>query len=412
MTLDITAEEQKAYETKNAEMVKKYPALALVFKDPDAFMSDCQGRFAKQKALTPDDPYAFDFSDFGVPMCKDLHTALGNEIEKVQAQQDKIQKGQTSWVPTCISGENESEEDHKIGLIYLKDLQSEMAGITEKGQISYKRTQELGYFASRALGFFDEGDINLRDRIFLKADRFLQGHEGVTIAEEYSRYRNNEFSVFQKPSPVGGFAVCDKPFTDAYFNKEKLEFLSLPTIHSLGSDVFMRLAPYEIFITGMTPEPAPADGFVRPGADFNLHDQRHNSAIYFERKNYKVKNNLTEAHVKKIAKHSDLWKLELDADRKKLPTKEMRYATGFFMFNFHHDRGYPLLPSSYENTKLDYVPKLLYGMLKVSKQPTGFPEMNKTLKEAHNYLQTWWVSRMDEEKAIINCQPESKATAA
>jgi len=84
-----------------------------------------------------------------------------------------------------------------------------------------------------------------------------------------------------------------------------------------------------------------------------------------------------------LAEASDRWKVELDAERSQIVDKELRAAIGFFMFNFHHDRGYPLVPSSYESSEaLNHVPKLLYGMLVASGQPVGFSHPSSTLARA------------------------------
>ena len=54
----------------------------------------------------------------------------------------------------------------------------------------------------------------------------------------------------------------------------------------LGYDVFDRLSNRDIFLMGVTQKPIPADGFVRPAADFWIHDARHNSALYARRASY------------------------------------------------------------------------------------------------------------------------------
>jgi hypothetical protein len=79
----------------------------------------------------------------------------------------------------------------------------------------------------------------------------------------------------------------------------------------------------------------------------------------------------------------------------------MRYAIGFIQFNYHHDRGLPLVPSSYLPEKIDDVPRLLYMMLKASGQQTGFDNPKETMQEAYTWLRNFWMERLPEEKSLL-----------
>lgn len=403
--LAFTPEEIAAYRGHNAKMVEKNPGLAFVLADPDAFVADMRERFAQQKAITPNDPYQFNISDIAGSTLEGMKTALDGEITKVEGLLQQLAAGEPRWIPDWLSHHDDEVAEHKRGLEYLKALKGEVEQHLESGDVSYRRMQEVGFFVARALGMFDMDDIGLKDRVLLKVDRYLQGYQDLSPSEEYRRYQSNDFSVFQKESPVGGFQKADQTFEEAFFNKDKMEIVSLPTTEHLGPGPFMRLVSYDIYLMGMTPEPAAADGFVRPGGDFWIHDMRHSSAIFHKRKEYESSHGLSEPQIAKLEKKIDLWKDELNEARRQVPDKELRYAIGFFMFNLHHDRGYPMVPSSYlKDEALNHVPKLLYTMLKASGQPVGFDRPLETMNKAFAWLQDFWLARLDEEKAILEAR--------
>jgi hypothetical protein len=283
-----------------------------------------------------------------------------------------------------------------------------LAAQKQGAPLPYRRVQEMGFFVARTIGLADDGKLNLRDRALLEVDRYLQGYAHGDVASESRRYHDNEFSIFQKRSPVGGFAAAEETFEKAFFHPDKLEMIALPTIDSLGAEPFTRLAPRDLFLFGVTREPAAADGFVRPGGDFYIHDVRHSSAMFHKRDVYEKKHGLSDAQIAKLEARVDLWKTELDEARAQIPSKELRWAIGFFMFNYHHDRGYPMVPSSYQAPEANNeVPKLLYAMLKVSGQPVGFSKPLDTLAEAHAWLQKFWLARLPEEQQIVGSSSSS-----
>lgn len=394
----FTAEEVAAYHARNARTaVGKYPTMELVLRDPDAFVADVTARFTARKAVAPNDAYGFDFSEYALPVMGQVHAALDQEITKVQATTARLKRDDPWRLFESFTGKI---AEHESGLSYLEELKADVGGHLARGNISYRRTQELGYFAARALGHFDLPDLSLRDRAFLSADRYLMGLYGTRLEAEIADYRAGAFRVFDGPSPVEGFKLVHDTFDTSFFGDE-LGMISLPTTDALGPEVFMRLASYDLFPMGITPEPQAADGFVRPGADFWAHDMRHSSSIFGRRKMYEAEHRLSEPQKRKLQKRIDVWRAELDDARKKLPDKELRYAVGFLMFNYHHDRGYPLVPSSYLPETIDRVPRLLHMMLTVSGQPVGFRKPKQTLDQAWAFLREFWLPKLAEEQAIL-----------
>ncbi len=405
--LALTPKERAATAALNKKASAQAPALGPVLANPAGFVKDIKARFAAQKALTPAAPYTFDFSDHGLPVLKDMAEHLKAEVLKVQGQLQALQDSDIPWLPDFLTGHGDDVQEAELGLKHLGRLQGEVSRHLKAGKINYRQLQELGYFAARAFGHFDLDDLNLRDRTMLAIDRRLQGYEAVSIEEEIERYCAREFTVFQQPSPVGGFQKAEATFEEAFFNKEEMKLVSVPTMEHLGPGPFMRLLPYDVYLMGISPEPAAADGFVRPGGDFWLHDMRHASAIFDKHEDYANQHNLSEPQKVKLAGLVDKWKVELNEARKEIPDKSLRYAIGFMSFNFHHDRGYRMVPSSFvDEVANDHVPRLLYEMLRAADQPRGFEDPAQTLEQAFDWLQNFWLARVPQEQALLNAKPQ------
>ena len=83
------AAEVAAYEARNKKTATgKYPTLEKVLADPDAFVADVTARFEKQKGITPQNPYAIDFSDYALPVLEQVDQALAAELTMLQKRYD------------------------------------------------------------------------------------------------------------------------------------------------------------------------------------------------------------------------------------------------------------------------------------------------------------------------------------
>lgn len=395
-TLAVSEAELQAYRSQNQALVAKYPALEKVLGDPDAFFADMKSRFEAQKLATPGDPYSFEFGDHGVPVMKGLVEAVDAEISKVEGLRKRFEAG-----TVLRPGRAKRLAECDTGLTLLRELRAELESRVQQQSVSYRRLTELSYFASRALGYFDQRDLSIRDRVMLGIDRYLQGYQKVSIDEELRRYRQNDYTVFQAPSPVGGFAAAHEPYEKALGNPDEMEAVVMPSLEHLGPQPFIRLVPYNVFINGISAEPSAADGFNRPGGDFYLHDVRHNSAIFAKRVEYLKEHGLNDTQARKLAKMTDRWKSELDEAKKAIADRDVRVAIGFLMFNTHHDRGIPMVPSSYvARNDAKAVPWLLYLALNVSGQGAPFKNPFKAIPKAQAWLKEFWSKRLDEEKAL------------
>ncbi len=409
--LTITPEQRQIHDAANASQAEKNPFLAEVMKDPGAFKKELESRFQRQKELTPEDPYQFEFGDYGVPVLKDLDEMLNLEIAELGEKREKGLRGTgfRSGISAAFGAIGDlfnpfkwfDDPNKDQGIAYLKELQNEVQEHIEKDSISYRRLQELGHYSATALGHFDDEDLGLRDRSMLVVDRYLLGKDRANIAEEQRRFQENDFALFRKDAGDRGIRRATATFEYDFFNPDRLEMVALPVARSLGPGIFMQLLPHDMFLLGITREPEEADGFNRPGGDFYLHDMRHASSIYTKRKIYEKEHNLSQPQKEKLEVMQSVWKKELTEERKKIESKEMRYAIGFLGFNHHHDRGVPQLPSSFLVEDPDTVCLWLYRALKISGQPTGFEKPKETIKEAYNWLRDFWLERLPQEEAIL-----------
>jgi hypothetical protein len=380
--LGFEPREVAAYEAANRALVGKYPTLDIVLRDPDRFVADMSARFDAQKKVTPTNPYAFDFSDYGLPVMKGISAALEKEIAEVE------------------KGTDHPAERAK-GVAYLKELKADVDGHLSGGEISYRRTQELSYFVSEALGHFDHRRETPMQRAFLVIDRYLDGYTPKSLDQQIDNYHRNAFSVFDtRAARSSGLDEFHDTFDNAFFSTDKLELIALPTMEALNDDIFFRLSAYDLFPTGVAADPIAADGFVRPGGDFRVHDLRHSSDMFGRRRVYEAEHHMTEPQIRKLQKRIDVWRAELLGAVEKIPDPNLRGAAIFQSFNYHHDRGRPMVPSSFLPEKVDYTPKLLAMMQNVAGQDKGF-KGQRYVQESYKWLRQFWLPKLDEERAIL-----------
>ncbi len=409
--LAITAEQKAVHDKANAKQASQNEAVAMVLQDPRAFKKDLEARFQAQKAITPEDPYQFEMKDYGIPVLQDIEGHLSAEIEKLQEKMGLTPRAsaEKTGIKAAFGAIGDmfnpfkwmADKNYDVGLKYLKELKADIGGHIKSDSISYRRLQELASYSATALGHFDDEDLNLKDRSMLVIDRHLLGKESGNIAEEYRRYKDNDFQLFRKEGGDSGIRLAQDHFVDDFFNPDQLKLVSLPVARSLGPGVFMQLLPHDMFLMGVTPDPESADGFNRPGGDFYLHDMRHSSSIYTKRKIYEKQHNLSDAQKEKLEVMQSVWKSEMNQEKKKIDSKELRYAIGFLSFNHHHDRGIPQLPSSFLAEDHGKVANKLYLALKVSDQPTGFVNPKQTINEAYDWLREFWLQRLPQEEAVL-----------
>ncbi len=409
--LQIKPEQLALHAKANAKQAEQNAFIGQVLADPRAYKKDLEARFEAQKALTPEDPYQFEMADFGMPVLQDLDGHISEEIGKLEEKMGvrPRETAERTGIKAAFAAIGDffnpfqwiADKDYATGVKFLKELQADIQGHIKDDSISYRRLQELASFSATALGHFDDEDLSLRDRAMMPIDRHLLGKESGDIKEEYRRYKDNDHKLFRKEAGDQGIRWAQDAFAKDFFNKDELKLVSLPVARSLGPGVFMQLLPHDMFLMGVTPEPEAADGFNRPGGDFYLHDMRHASSIYTKRKIYEKEHNLSDVQKEKLEVMQSVWKSEMNQEKKKIDSKELRYAIGFLSFNHHHDRGIPQLPSAFLAEDHGKVANKLYLALKVSEQPTGFANPKATIDEAYSWLRNFWLERLPQEEAIL-----------
>lgn len=400
--LAITPQERAAYDAQNELMMKrygKYPEMALVVRDPDAFIANVKARFEAQKAITPDDPYQFDFSDYGMPVLADMHDALKRKLEKVEHDAKAHDDG---W---HLLGGGRKAREFEVGQAFLRDLIDDVGAMRERGRISYRRLQEVSHFATNAMGYFDT--VTPYERMVLPIDDYIEGHVGHTIEELHHQYRRNSgFTIFEGHALMPTVDSHGPPFERDIFDKKELKLINLPTMRPLGPSIFMRFLPYPVYFKGIGENPIPAEGFVREGGRFALHDDRHNSSIYDYRRAYIETNKLSEAQVAKLQKSMDLWHWEMDQAANTVQDKELRAAIALTTFSHHHDSGHPYVPSRYVTGMKNGTLWLTYAMKEMAGQKNGFSRPFTNLPNAEVWLREFWTRRYPSERAIIDARPK------
>jgi hypothetical protein len=152
---------------------------------------------------------------------------------------------------------------------------------------------------------------------------------------------------------------------------------------------------------GVTPKPIQADGFLRPSSDFWIHDLRHESAKFHKKKIYLENNKIDPRNEKKLNDQLDHWYLELDNAALKIQDPELKSAVELLTFNFYHDRGYPIAPSTFINADVKAVHFGLLVLLKASKVGVDFKNPVKNLKAAEKWLKDYWLAKLPEEKKFL-----------
>lgn len=381
----------------NQQMSQRYPQLKFVVENPDLFVAKMRERFNEQKLKTPDNPYMFDYSELGMPLIKDLT----KDLESWKAELN-LKLSNLSEKKDIFSRFKANEI--QVLLAYNNALAQEAAEYSLADKITYKETIEFSYFYARMRGSLEARTQTPLLRLYLFIDRtILNGHHPKTAAQEFELYKKRKFAVFTGKGFSPGFREAASPFEKSLFNQEKLETVWIPSNAPLGPSIFMRLLSRDINFIGVTNAPVLADGILRPSSDFWIHDIRHESVKFFLFKDYKLKKNLTQEQAHKLAEKIDSWLVELNHSVANVENKEVRAAIKLLIFSYHHDRGFPLIPSVYltPNKQVLYT-TILYSMQKTAGEKVQFTKPSENLKAADLWLKDFWFERVEQEQSFLD----------
>ena len=400
-TLPVFTEEEliNAQKTLYAKLSKKFPDLKIILDDPDEFIATMEKRFEAQKLLTPDNPFLFDYSEIGLPVFKKMNKGLLAKIEELK--NIKIQLKSKNKLSSLARKYPEDEID--ANLKFLEEIQAEINQKLSTGKIDYKNTIELSSFYGQAMGNFDTRLMSVREKAMLAISRYLEGIKTRPIKDLYNDYKNKNFHLFQEgvASGTASSRLQEVPFLAAFNDKNKLQNIIVPVDDELNTDVFMRLMSRDrINLAGVSPTPIQADGFLRPSYLFWNHDLRHEAAKYYEKMAYMLRKNIDKKNATKLNLQMDKWYIELENAVANIKDPDFKAAVEFLTFNFYHDNGYPIAPSSFLDNKSN-THYLVVGLLKASKVGINFKNPMANLKEAEKWLVNFSKEKLPEEEKFL-----------
>jgi hypothetical protein len=365
----------------NAPLAAEYPRLAIVLRDPDAFFATMTSRFEQQKALTPSDPYQFDYSEIGTPLINDMRASLATKLGEL------------------ASGKlGRSPKEREIAIGHLNLLVAEADRYLDGG-VSYRSLIEFSHFYARAVGQFDKAQMSWFQRNFLKIDEvFVEGFKQHSPKQELADYKARRFSLFQPglKRPVG--------FEKTVFDPHELKRVLVPTNDALSQHLLLRLSTRaRINPIGVMPTPTQGDGFLRPPALFLVHDLQHEAAKDSFKNRYVEEHGLSEAQVRRLDHLMDDFYADLHDEMEAVPEAQLREAIKLRAFSFHHDLAHPLLPSLYlDHNKVDHVTAhVLYALQKIGGEEVHLKAPIRNLARADAWLRDFWQKRLPREKEFL-----------
>jgi hypothetical protein len=388
-----------AYERRNTKLAEKYPKFKTMLSDPQKYFNDITARFEAQKRITPENPYAFDFSDWAQPLFTEMHSLLVTKRADLAREYEKMNSGSFKqyW-----NGKKRGQVE--IGLQFFDQLLTEIETHQSNGFVSYRDTFELSYFYSRASGLFDVSVfklLNTTQRLAVKIDEYTEGYEQLSATQEFDRYLQRKVVLFDKKSPISTWEAASDPFQKAFFNKDKLELLVLPTTEFLGRDIFIHLMSSEIYLVGVTTMPVAADGYRRPGGLFFAHDLRHSSFMYYRNMLYRQQHGLTRSQIDELSRMMSEYVEQFEAELKAMEDRSLVSAIRYYSFNQHHEGGYHFSPINYQQNNAFHAPFILYAQMKMAGQKSHGLSSAKDIFRARKWVESFWLKRVSEENHLI-----------
>lgn len=376
-----------------------FPSLNPVLRDPDLFFLKMTERYEQQKNITPDNPHLFNYSEIGLPALKWMNQSAISQLSAIRIHQHMLKSKSVDHLVKI------KKEDLDIAEIWLKDLLAEIDSYIQNRKVSYYDTLRLSNYYSRAISHFHDMLHPAWKKTMLNYDRYLEGYKPLSTKEEYELYKKNGFFIFpvEKKSGIKGYRDAQAVFEDSVLNKNKIKSILIPTYEVLDSEVISSLLTRDnIHLVGLSRVSIQADGFLRPPADFWYHDLRHESAKRYEKHIYMQENSIPESRNKDLITLMDKWHSELIKETEQITDNDLKEAVKLMTFNFHHDSGYPLAPSSF--LKKFNIGKMIafYSSLVLGGENPKFKNPTINIKNAEKFLRNFWTERLSQEAQFLH----------
>lgn len=409
-----TAEQIKAaletnYQNRNAILVKRYPKLEFVFKDPEAFVQTMKSRFEAQKKITPEDPRLFHFPEAASTMHEikaDLAQFRQELIVELQAQKASLRNRLSH---TVLGKRSAKVEAITKVLQYTGKLQRDIDTMISSDNYPYRDTIYTLYYYSRIRGIFQFKDLSNYYQVMKYLDMSMHGYRRLNVDAELKLYKEKGSPIVQVRSGkvAAEFRSAELPFRDAFERTDALEYVIIPSVYALGSSAFLHVLPHNIHFLGATNTPVPADGFNRPGGLFWMHDVRHEADRYMKINSYRKAQNLTRKQDEQLTLLMHQWHADFLNMKNSVQDANLKAALDHYHFYTHHDVGVPLIPSMFLNHHMDGM-AVYYGFLvhkKMAGQTPGYTAWLKTTRQAQEILTKFWQERLPLEKSLLQKDP-------
>lgn len=401
------------------KLMKRYPELAVVLKDPAGFKAEMNQRFLAAKLKDPKHSLSFDFSEVGMPTIEEMRKMLPGKLKELDEMKAKLAKdgARAFWTPPLINrpipipfrrsrglkmaGEIDTSQE------YLRAILKELDDISAAGKVNYDQMLELSLYFSRATGYFDRYNLGYRFKFFATSEDKLQGYHDLPIEEEFKLYKNREFFLFQKDSANKSTRVGAHILEESFAKQDELESVLIPTPLSLNLDVFYHLQPHYLYPLGVTDVPVGADGVMRQSGLFYAHDMGHSGIMLSAMKPYFE--GIPVAKVPAVKKKMERWYEEYLKALNAVEDKQLRHAIRHLAFNIHHERGYPLAPSTYAIVERPPLTSyVLFYLFDRSEQTPGMGRFSfMKIPKAWKWLNDFWAARKAEEAEFFGGSEEA-----
>ena len=134
-----------------------------------------------------------------------------------------------------------------------------------------------------------------------------------------------------------------------------------------------------------------------------LHDYMHSALMWHWQRKWMQENGINEEQWARLSQASDMWQVQLKEHLLAIQDPQMRRTARRLAFNIHHEQGFPLLPSVFlTETKVNFTTRQLYFMEWIGGEtPWTYKTMVRELDEAFEIVKDFWLSKLDEERAIL-----------